>query len=147
VKAVLAPISELLKPREKMTPPTTLSMDRAMLYASAMLRFHFYYGDFVQWLGGEYTNRHRDWDDAFDTIEALQNRAPPKGTPPSDLPWGKRIFTQGVPMKGHFTCPTKEIPVRNKYNNHPAVKKNHEAVEAKFAKEEYKYFHIHLLLW
>jgi hypothetical protein len=53
--------------------PSKLPMDRAMLYASALLWFHFNYGYFVRWLGGEDTNRHRDWDDIFNTLtEARQ---------------------------------------------------------------------------
>jgi hypothetical protein len=121
-----------------------LSIDRAVLYASAMLRFHFYYGDFLRWLGGEYTNRHRNWDATFDTIARCRIRPPPSSLPPVDLPRGKRIFTQGVPLKGHFTCPQDEIHRRDHYNNHPAVDQNFAAVEEKFAKEEQKSFHIHL---
>jgi hypothetical protein len=50
-----------------------------------------------------------------------------------------------VPLHGHFTCPTTEIiPIRDAFDNHPAVQKNHAAVEKKFAKEEEKLFHIHL---
>jgi hypothetical protein len=64
--------------------------------------------------------------------------------PPADFARGKRGFTEGVPLSGHFVSPSSEIPIRNKYDNHPAVKKNREAVEAKFAKEEEKSFHIHL---
>jgi hypothetical protein len=144
VRAVSAPISSLLKKRPAPFPTKTLSMDRALLYACALLRFHFYYGDFLRWLGGEYTNRHRDWDDTFDTIQDLRTRDPPADYPPSDLDRGKRIFTQGVPLQGHFESPVAEIPVRDAYDNHPAIKLNHAAVEAKFAKEEQKSFHIHL---
>jgi hypothetical protein len=144
VKAVSAPIAQLLKKRPPPGKITTLSMDRAVLYACALLRFQFYYGDFVRWLGGEYTNRHRNWDETFDTIQQLETRKPSTGDPPSDLVRGKRIFTQGVPLQGHYVCPSAEIPVRDAYNNHPAIKKNYAAVEAKFAKEEQKSFHIHL---
>jgi hypothetical protein len=94
-------------------------------------------------MGGEYTNRHRDWDETFDTIQSLRERNPPVNDPPADLARGKRIFTQGVPLKGDFECPVDEIPIRDKYDNHPAIKKNYAAVEEKFAKEEQKSFHIH----
>jgi hypothetical protein len=142
-KAISAPISQLLQSRPSPQKPKKLSMDRAILYACALLRFHFYYGDFVRWLGGEYTNRHRDWDETFDTIQAMRERKPPATDPVADLPRGKRIFTQGVPLKGDFQCPVDEIPIRDKYDNHPAIKKNYAAVEEKFAKEEQKSFHIH----
>jgi hypothetical protein len=118
-------------------------MDRAQMYASALLRFHFYYGDFIRWMGGEYTNRHRNWDATFDTIIRHWIRVPPPKLPPIDLPRGKMIFTQGVPLKGHFTCPQQEIHKRNVYNNHPANDKNFAAVEETFAKEEQKSFHLY----
>jgi hypothetical protein len=108
-----------------------------------LLRFNFVYGDFVRWLGGEYTNRHRDWDDTFDTLQSSRTRAPPSKFPPADFARGKRIFTEGVPLVGHYESPSADLPVRDRHNNHPAVRKNFAAVEAKFAKEEEKSFHIH----
>jgi hypothetical protein len=119
-------------------------MDRALLYASALLRFHFIYGDFIRWLGGEYTNRHRDWDHTFDQLTAPRTRHPPQHFPPADYPRGKRMFTEGVPLKGHFVSPSAALVQRDRYNNHPAVQQNFDAVEQKFAKEEEKSFHIHL---
>jgi hypothetical protein len=142
--AIRLPIARLRLRRPPPGKPKRLPIDRALLYGSAMLRFHFYYGDFLRWLGGEYTNRHRDWDDTFDTIQKRRERPPPQGLPPVDLPRGKAIFTEGVPLKGHFTCPQGEIKKRDKYNNHPAIADNFEAVEEKFAKEEQKSFHVHM---
>jgi hypothetical protein len=52
VRAVTLPIAQLLQKRSPSSTPRTLPIDRAILYASALLRFHFYYGDFVRWLGG-----------------------------------------------------------------------------------------------
>ena len=143
-RAVTVPIRTLLHTRPDLPPPKRLPMDRAILYASALLLFHFYYGDFVRWLGGEYTNRHQDWETTFNEIKQRRERSPPINYPPSDLPRGKRIFTQGAPLKGHFVCPQAEIKPRNEYDNHPAVKLNSEEVEAKFAKEEATSYHIHL---
>jgi hypothetical protein len=143
-KAVQTPIRKLLHARPDTKPPKHLPMDRAILYASALLLFHFNYGDFVRWLGGEYTNRHRDWDKTFSEIQNRRERTPPSDDPPSDLSRGKRIFTQGAPLAGHFVCPQAEITPRNLYDNHPAVKLNLDEVEAKFAKEEATSFHIHL---
>jgi hypothetical protein len=144
VKAVSLPIANLRLKRPPPTKPTRLPADRALQYSCAMLRFSFYYGDFIRWMGGEYTNRHRDWDATFDTIERRRERPPTQGLPPVDLPRGKAIFTQGVPLQGHFTCPQADIAKRNRYNNHPAISENYAAVEAKFAKEEQKSFHVHM---
>jgi hypothetical protein len=77
-------------------------------------------------------------------MQASRRRLPPTDFPPADFARGKRGFTEGVPLSGHFVSPSAEIPIRDKHDNHPAVKKNKEAVEAKFAKEEEKSFHIHL---
>jgi hypothetical protein len=54
------------------------------------------------------------------------------------------MFTQGVPLAGHFVSPSASLAPRDRYNNHPAVQENFDAVEQKFAKEEEKSFHIHL---
>ena len=54
--AVLAPVSKLREPRPPPRKPDTLCPTRCLLYASALLRFHFVYGDFIRWLSGEYTN-------------------------------------------------------------------------------------------
>ena len=61
-----------------------------------------------------------------------------------DLLQGKKIFTQGAPLKGHFVCPQSKIHARNVYDNHPAVEHNSEEVEEKFAKEEAMSYHIHI---
>jgi hypothetical protein len=143
VRAMTAQVSHLKVPRPPPSNPLVLPMNRAILYASALLRFHFNYADLIRWMGGEYTNRHRDWDDTFDTIQTLRRRKPPMDAPPSDLQRGKALFTQGVPLQGHFECPQADIPVRDRYNNHPGVRLNFDKVEAKFAKEEEKSFHLH----
>ena len=57
---MLARIATLKHTRPPPGNPTKLPMDRAILYAAALLRFYFNYGDFVHWLGGKYTNRHRN---------------------------------------------------------------------------------------
>jgi hypothetical protein len=88
-QAVAAPIQQLLCPRPNTKPPKRLPMDRAILYASALLFFHFYYKDLVRWLGGEYMNRHRDWEQMFHEIKQRREPSPPIDDPPSDLPWGK----------------------------------------------------------
>ena len=143
-RAVKVPIRELLAIRPNTTPPQKLPLGRSVLYASALLMFHFYYGDFLRWLGGEYTNRHRDWEKTFEEIKTRRERLPPLDYPPVDLARGKRIFTQGAPLKGHFVCPQGEVHARNVYDNHPAVKQNEGEVEEKFAKEEATSFHIHV---
>jgi hypothetical protein len=143
-RALLSPIASLRIPRPPPGSPQRLPIGRALLYASALLRFHFNYGDFIRWLGGDYTNRHRDWDTTFEHILTARVRHPPPGFPPADYPRGKRGCTEGVPLKGHFVSPASAIAARDRYDNHPAVKDNHDAVEAKFAKEEEKSFHIHL---
>ena len=96
--------------------PSHLPMDRDMLYASVLLLFHFYYGNFVRgWLvgGWEYippTTIHRDWDKTFTAIQQQRERLPSTGYPPSDFPRGKRIFTQGVPSQGRFVFLKSHLP-------------------------------------
>jgi hypothetical protein len=109
-----------------------------------LLRFHFNYGDFVRWLSGEYTNRHRQWTKDFQTLIATKARPLSADYPISNYPRAFRICTKGVPLLGHFDTPALEIPARDTYNNHPAVAAQQANVEAKFVKEEAKSFHVHL---
>jgi hypothetical protein len=123
--------------------PTELPINRSLLYPSALLRFHFNYGDFVRWLGGKYTNRSRDWDETFESLLTARQCQPPPNFPPADYPRGKRMFSEGVPLLGHFLSQSAEVLARDRYDNHLAVKANYAAVEKKFVKEEEKSFHIH----
>jgi hypothetical protein len=141
---MLASIATLKHIFPKPGKPTELPMDRLLLYASALLRFHFNHCDFVRRLGGEYTNRSPNWDETFATLWTARQRQPPLHFPPADYPRGKRMFTEGIPLRGHFVSPSADLSARDRYNNHPAVQDNYEEVEQKFAKEEDKSFHIHL---
>jgi hypothetical protein len=70
--------------------------------------------------------------------------ASPRHLPPADFPRGYPICTEGVPLKGNFESPFSALKSRDAYDNHPAVDSNLVDVEAKFAKEEEKSFHIRL---
>lgn len=58
-------IAHLRHLRPAPTKLTLLAPLRARAYGAALLRFDFLYGDFLRWLSGEYTNRHRDWQAIF----------------------------------------------------------------------------------
>jgi hypothetical protein len=131
-----------LQPIPEVPSSKTLIRSRASLYASALLRFHFIYGDFIRWLSGEYTNRHRNWTKDFAIMLRTASRPLMPDYPVPDYPRAFRINTEGVPLEANFTTPASEIPARDYYDNHPAVGANHANVEAKFVKEEAKSFHI-----
>ena len=61
---------------------TPICKDRAYRMAAALLRFNFNYGDFVRWLGGEYTGAQRDWDATFDIVDSVRTSSIPPPTPP-----------------------------------------------------------------
>jgi hypothetical protein len=143
IVAATTSLAPLRATRSPPGQPTHLPTKRSVLYACALLRFHFYYGDFVRWLGGEYTNRHRDWQSTFQTLQDVCIRPPPPDLPPADFQRGFRISTQGVPLLGRFDSQSHALAARDYYDNHPAVVENFKDVEAKFAKEEEKSFHIH----
>ncbi len=134
----------LTRPPPTADPPLRLSRQCAHLYACALSRVHFIYGDFVRWLSGEYTNRHRRWHQDFHTILATAARPLALDYPVPDYPRAFRICTEGVPLAGNYTTPATKIPARDTYDNHPAIRENHASVEAKFVREEEKSFHIHL---
>jgi hypothetical protein len=125
--------------------PTSLDESRALLHSIALLRFDFDYGDFVRWLGGDYTNRHRDFSKEWDTILTSPCRPLPADYPTPQYRLAFRIQTEGVPLRGHYDTPMKTSCLREEYDNHPAVNENKEQVSKKFAKEEWKGYHVHFL--
>ena len=135
----------LLHQPRSATIPTTLDPNRALVHSMALLRFDFNYGDFIRWMGGEYTNRHRDWNKEWGTILASPCRPLPADYPVPQYELAFRIQTEGVPLRGNFDTPMHVSCLRDTYNNHPAVTANTAPVSQKFAKEEWKGYHVHFL--
>jgi hypothetical protein len=125
--------------------PTWLDDSRALLHSIALLRFDFDYGDFVRWLGGDYTNRHRDFSKEWDTILASPCRPLPADYPTPQYRLDFCIQTEDVPLCGHYNTPMETSCLREKYDNHPAVNENTAQVSKTFAKEEWKGYHVHFL--
>jgi hypothetical protein len=125
--------------------PAEVPKDRSLLYGCALLRFDFYYRDFLRWMGGEYTNRSKDWTKMFQTMVGECVRPSPADLPPADFERGYQICTERVPLTGSFDSPFSALRSRDAYNKHPAVDFNLASkVKAKFAKQEEPSFHIHL---
>jgi hypothetical protein len=122
----------------------SIDQHRTRLFGSALLRFDFIYGDLVRWLAGEHTNRHRNWTETFHRLQAPICRGHPRGLPPTDFPRAQRIAAAGVPLVGDFVSHPPEIQARVKHDNHPKINENQADVQAKFAAEEEKSFHINL---
>jgi hypothetical protein len=141
--AVTDSIASLKHQRRPPGKPQKLDQRLSYLYGAALLRFNFVYGDMIRWLGGEYTNRNRDWQQIFTDIESSPVRPAPAHVPPADKQRAFRICLEGVQVQGEYTSPVEQIKIRDTYDNHPAIATNQEAVEAKFAAEEEKTFHIH----
>jgi hypothetical protein len=117
-----------------------------VLHSSALLRFDFNYGDFVRWLGGKYKNRNRDWTKEWNSILESPCQPLPADYPEPRYDLAFRIQTEGVPLRGNFETPTMATScLRETYNNHPAVNQNTDQVATKFAKEEWKGYHVHFL--
>ena len=125
--------------------PKKLSRQRALLHSVALLRFDFQYSDLVRWLGSEYTNRDCDWASSWDKLLRSRKRPLPADYPKPDFLRAFRVQTEGVPLQGDYVSPSAEAKARNAYDNHPAVDEAQEKVEEKFAKEEWKAYHIHFL--
>ena len=143
-KAILTSVSVLRQARPPPRKPEDSCKKRCLMCASALLRFHFIYGDFVRWLSGEFTNRFRNWDADYAALQRACVRPPPPSLPPVSFSRCKRASTEGVPLEGTFHSPFSELKTRHAYDNHPAVLLNGAAVMKKFAAEEEKSFHLHL---
>ena len=149
-----APIHILRQPR----PPYNgepLDNQRVLLYAMALLRFDFNYGDFARFLGGEYTYQHRDWQSVFSIMETFAAQSPPttyadykKGDqPPADLDRARRVADVGIPLVGHYKCSYASVQQRNQYNNHPNIIPVRDMIANKLAKEEALSFQVVFPRW
>ena len=82
VAAACLDLSSLHAPRPAFDS-VSISKDRAYCMAVALLRFNFNYGDFIRWLGGEYTGAHQDWDATFDFFQQCSTCVHPTRLPQS----------------------------------------------------------------
>jgi hypothetical protein len=110
--------------------------------AVALLRFNFNYGDFIRWLGSEYTDAHRDWDTTFDIVDSARLASIPPGYPEVDFDRAVRIATEGVPLAGRFECQFASVRKRERHNNGSLASDVLAAVRKKFTKEEKLSYHI-----
>jgi hypothetical protein len=67
------------------SPPVPISRNRAHITAAALLRFDFHYAHLIRWLGGEYTDAHRDWDSSFAIADTIADVPIPAGLPSVDM--------------------------------------------------------------
>jgi hypothetical protein len=108
----------------------------------ALLRFDFDYGDLVRFLGGEYTNDYRNWEDTFQLVDSVRHHRVPPGYPPVDFDRAYQACTQGVPLAGIFECSLSSTWRRERYDNHPPLAEEYEAVREKLRSEEHNSFYV-----
>jgi hypothetical protein len=134
----------LRQPRPPPDKITGLCPRRTRDIGAALLSFACDYGDTVRWLGGEYTNRNRDWATTSDLFQALSNVPQRPGYPPLDYKRALQCNTQGVPLHGFFECKLEDQRRRAAYDNHGPVTDAADDVFKKFADEEANSFHLAL---
>ena len=146
--AMSADISKLLQPRP---PPSDrdISDKRVHAWASLLLRFDFNYGDSIRYVGGPYTNAHRNWDDTFLHLETVSSITPPPGYPPVDMDRAYRLATLGAPLQGHFPTSYASVSRRNLHPPSEALRQEAPAIREKLRKEEQLSYHVLLprFLW
>ena len=116
--ATLRPVTSVLlkRPHPSAVPP--LCHRRAWIMSCALLRFNFVYADLIRWLGGEYTNDHRDWKSVAQLADLVSNIPVPVGNPPIHPDQAIHIATSGAPIAGHFKCKFDDVAKRERYDNH-----------------------------
>ena len=136
-------IREALKrPRRPPEEEPQLDPTRAKYMGAALLSFDFDYGDLVRWLGGEYTNQHRDWDALQRQMDIAMEHPQRPGYPGLQPEIAMKSFREGVPLKGHYSCTRSDFERRVAYDNHKPLDAHLEATREKFGQEEAKSFHI-----
>jgi hypothetical protein len=134
----------LREPRPKPDTFVGLQAQRARYMGAAFILFDCNYVNLIRWLGGEYTNQHRDWSALRSVCDNARSFPTPDNYPVLDFDLTHRVFTEGVPLRGHFTCSGKDTWESIQYDNHPPVTRSLDDVRAKFAAEEASSFHVGL---
>ena len=134
--AITQPVFSLKvrRPAAAHIPP--LCPTRAWTMARALLRFDFVYADFMRWLGGEYTNQFRDWEDVVQYAEHVRTPQPDPDCPPVDFDRAIAIAVGGAPIQGILQTEFSHVQDRERYDNHRSLHQVVDSVRQKFAKEE-----------
>jgi hypothetical protein len=69
------------------------------LTVQELISFNCEYGDLIRWLGGPYTDEHRDWEVTFATLETVCDCPLLPEYPIPDFERTFRACTEGVPLK------------------------------------------------
>ena len=125
-------------------PPSRapLSHHWAWLMGCALLWFDFWHGDLIQWLGGEYTNAHQDWEQVFDIVDSIWHFPVPPGSPKVDFDRAHWICMEGAPLAGIFECSFAAVQAWNIYDNHPPLSAVLNTVWSKLTKKEELIYHL-----
>ena len=146
VQATRVEVGSARAPRGPATPEDLkqpVDKQRCYKLALALLRFDYCYPRLIRWLGGLYTNQHRDFDAVWDILEHFGgDRDPPPGYPPVDLDACFKMFTMGAPSKHFLTATFDDVWQRERYDNHPPLQEVLDQVESKFNKEERLSYHV-----
>jgi hypothetical protein len=134
-------LSPLLAPRP---PPDTSPIDavRVHLMGCAFLRFNCNYGDLIRWLGGPYTDEHRNWEDVFATLETVRDCPPPDRFPHPDYERTFRACTEGVPLQACYISDFASAALRNSAPISADLQQNEADVDETLRKEEKLSYHI-----
>ena len=134
----------LKKPRLDPSIEPQLCPERCRKMGAALIAFNLDYGDMVRWLGGEYTNEHRDWGEMSERIEEARQFMQRPGYPTIEYDLALEACTAGVPLAGHYTSRYIHAAKRVDYDNHGPLKEKEADVRVKFGKEEVNSFHLPL---
>ena len=109
---------------------------RVLDMGCALMRFNFLHGDLIRWLGGPYTDAHRDWNSVFDQLNAVSECPSPTGYAPIDYSRVYRVCTEGIPLKANITASFSSTAERNMAPPSADLKKNATDCDDKVRAEE-----------
>jgi hypothetical protein len=137
-KADLSPLQNPLP------PPDTSPIDatRVHLMGCALLRFNCNYGDLIRWLGGPYTDAHRNWVDVFAELETVRDCPPPDSFPSPDYERTLRACTDGIPLQACYISDYASAELRNSAHMSSDLQQNEADVDETLRKEEKLSYHI-----
>jgi hypothetical protein len=128
IKSILAPLNHNIKVE-------TICEKRSRSISKLLLLCDFDMGKCIRLLQGSYTGDFLDFPTIDQTLKKLLQIPIQEGQPKHDFDLLHKIYHDGAPSSGNYTCDIEDMKSRNLYNNHSAASPHHDDIRPKIASD------------
>ena len=140
-------IKDIIYPRDHKKEVRAISTSRSTDIAILLLLCDFDVGKLIRLLQGQYTGDFLDFPLIDRTLNSLSTIPIKKGEPRHDFHLLHKIYHDGAPSSGQFTCNRDDMLKRNLYDNHSAAHPHFDEIEPKIASDIQKSYALACPRW